>query len=442
MRKPTKQKPLKVLFISGELIAGDLAYRLVQEGCDVKLYIEDKSRKDCLEGMVPKTEDWKKELKWIGKDGLIVFDDIGYGKIQDELREKGYSVLGGSAGGDRLEKERNYCQKIFSVCGIDPLETHDFENTDSAIDFLNEKENRRAWVLKQNGHHSIFNYIGEMDDGSDVLSLLLSYKKHLRINVPLTLQKRVRGVEIGIARYFNGNDWIGPIEFNIEHKQLCNDCVGPLTGEMGTVIWYDNNDKNVLFQKTLAKLKPFLKKINFKGDFDINCIINKRRVYPIEATSRFGCPSTQLQDALNLPPWKAFLMAIAKGEKYHLRHKEGYGVIVSLAIPPFPSKVTDFFYIKGAEIKFKGRITKSELSKIHFEEVSSEEKDGKKTYHIAGNNGYIAYISSSSKTISGARKKVYSIVNKIIIPRVFYRTDIGKSFYKKDKKLLKKWGWL
>ena len=29
---------LRVLFISGELIAGDLAYRLKQEGCDVKLY--------------------------------------------------------------------------------------------------------------------------------------------------------------------------------------------------------------------------------------------------------------------------------------------------------------------------------------------------------------------------------------------------------------------
>ena len=281
-----------------------------------------------------------------------------------------------------------------------------------------------------------------MDDGSDILSLLKSYKEHLKINVPLTLQKRVRGIEIGIARYFNGNDWVGPIEFNIEHKQLCNDCVGPMTGEMGTVIWYDSNEKNKLFRKTLAKLKPFLKRANFKGDFDINCIINKNRVYPIEATSRFGCPSTQLQDELNLSPWKEFLLAVAKGEPYNLRHKKGYGVIVSLAIPPFPSKVNDSFYIKGTEIKFKKRVTKSELDKIHFEEVSLEKDGKKKRLHIAGNNGYIAYVSATGQTVREACQKVYALVNKVVIPRVFYRTDIGEKFYKKDKKTLKAWGWI
>jgi len=37
---------MRELFVSGELIAGDLAYRLKNEGCDVKLYVKDKSRRD------------------------------------------------------------------------------------------------------------------------------------------------------------------------------------------------------------------------------------------------------------------------------------------------------------------------------------------------------------------------------------------------------------
>ena len=74
---------MRVLFVSGELIAVDLCLRLKQEGCKVKLFIEDKSRYDCLDGMVEKTDDWEKELKWVGKNGLIVFDDVGYGEIQD-----------------------------------------------------------------------------------------------------------------------------------------------------------------------------------------------------------------------------------------------------------------------------------------------------------------------------------------------------------------------
>ena len=93
---------MRVLFVSGELIAGDVAYRLKQEGCEVKLFIEDKSRGDCFVNMVEKTNDWRKELDWVGKDGLIVFDDVGYGKVQDDLRKKGYTVFGGSKESDRF----------------------------------------------------------------------------------------------------------------------------------------------------------------------------------------------------------------------------------------------------------------------------------------------------------------------------------------------------
>lgn len=108
------------------------------------------------------------------------------------------------------------------------------------------------------------------------------------------MQKKVEGVEIGVARYFNGDDWVGPIEFNIEHKSLFNNDIGPLTGEMGTVMWYSDDENNKLFQKGLEKLKPFLKKIKFKGDIDINFIIKEDKIYPLEATARFGCPAIYL----------------------------------------------------------------------------------------------------------------------------------------------------
>ena len=94
---------MKVLFISGELISGDLAYSLQKEGCDVRIYIQDKSVKDCFDGMLQKVHRWRDELGWVGKDGLIVFDDVGYGEVQDALRSDGYQVVGGSGEGDRFE---------------------------------------------------------------------------------------------------------------------------------------------------------------------------------------------------------------------------------------------------------------------------------------------------------------------------------------------------
>lgn len=433
------EKKKRVLFVSGELIAGDLAYRLKREGCEVKLFVKDKSRKDCFEGMVEKTDNWKKELKWVGKDGLIVFDDVAYGKIQDDLRKKGYLVVGGSEKGDKIELDRDYGHKIFSACEIKIVPTKNFNDTKDAISFV--KRNKGKWVVKQNDHQSFLNYVGQLEDGSDVVSILKNYESR-KINT-VNLQEKIDGIEIGVARYFNGKDWVGPIEFNLEHKDLHNDNIGPKTGEMGTVIWYSEDEENKIYQATLKKLKPFLSHANFKGDIDINCIVNEKGIFPIEATSRFGCPSTHLQEELHLSPWKDFLMALAKGEEYNLEYKKGFGVVVSVCVPPFPYKAIDKnFYSRGVSILFKDDLTKEELNSVHFEEASLSKDATGDVYTVGGSNGFILYVTGAGKTVQEAKEKVYSIVKKIVIPQMFYRTDIGDKFIREDQTNLKKWGWI
>ena len=66
---------MKILFISEDLVAGDLAHVLTKEGSSVKLYIEDEGRKESFENMVEKIDSWENELDWVGKDGLIIFDE-------------------------------------------------------------------------------------------------------------------------------------------------------------------------------------------------------------------------------------------------------------------------------------------------------------------------------------------------------------------------------
>ena len=429
---------MRVLFVSGEMIAGDLAYRLKLEGCEVKLFIKDESRKDCFENMVEKTDDWKKELDWVGKDGLIVFDDVGYGKEQDDLRKQGYLVVGGSKYGDKLEKDREYGEKMLVDSGIKALFSKNFESIDEAINFV--KENKKKWVVKQNNHISILNYVGRLDNGDDVASLLKSYK-NIKGLKSINLQEEVDGIEIGTARYFNGDDWVGPVEINIEHKGLHNDDIGPKTAEMGTVIWYEKNNDFRLYKENLAKLKPLLKKIGFKGDVDINFIVNEKRANPIELTTRFGSPAIHLQDELHISKWKDFLLSIAKGKKFELQYKQGIGIVVCLCLSPFPYKIDNYdCYSNGVEIFFKDNLTQDELKRIHFEEVSFNKVS--KRYYISGSNGFILYITGVGKNIEEARKSVYDLIDKIVIPKMFYRTDIGVKFMKTYFKLLKKWGWI
>ncbi len=435
---------MRILFISGELIGSAIIHRLIQEGSEVKLYIEHEDRKDCFEGIANKVEDWKSEIDWVGKDGLIVFDDVMFGKEKDQLRRKSYNVIGGNSISDKLEVDRQFFHDVLKKNDIPVLPSLDFENAAAAERYV--RENRSTWVVKQNSHLGILNYVGQRDDAEDVLDILQMYKE--KGIAPVHIQRKVTGVEIGVARYFNGHDWIGPIEVNLEHKSLCNEGIGPLTAEMGTLLWYHEDERFSIYNATLARMKDYLRQIDFRGDIDINCIVNKEGIWPLEATMRFGTPSTEVHCELHKSPWCDFMSAIAKGIQYDLKYKHGYGIAISVAVPPFPYgpenyRNSNIDTSQGVRIFFKEKLSEKEMSQIHFEEVSRiENSDNNKNYYIAGKHGYTLYVTGHGNTVDLARRDAYSVVEKIVIPRMFYRTDIGKKFIEKEQSLLKKWGYL
>jgi phosphoribosylamine--glycine ligase len=432
---------MNILFISSECIAADLAVLLKKEGHQVKLYIENKDDRRNFDNLVEKTNDWKKELDWVSKDGLIIFDDVGWGKTQDDLRKKGYKVFGGCKIADKLEQDREFGQKIFNELGLKTVELKDFNDIEDAIFFI--KNNPKRWVIKCNDHsHKFITYIGEYVCGKDTISVLKSYFNNKQINRErITLHERIDGVEMGVGRYFNGTDWVGPIEINFEHTKMFPDDVGPITSEMGTLAWYDEKENNKLFVDVLAKFKQYLQSINFRGDFEINCIVNENGAHPLEVTARMGTPIVHLQSELNISPWGEFLYAIANGEKYNLKYKKGYGVVNLIATPPFPygkkhSKET----LYGVNI-YLDRLTDKEVGSLHFEGVSVRTGKDAGQYFISSDDGYIIYTTAVADTIEKARQNSLNLIKKIIIPKAFYRNDIGKSF---EKQLpdLKKWGYI
>lgn len=432
---------MRILFISNDLIAGHLAYLLKKEGHTVKLYIDEKGRRGNFNNLVFKTSDWKSELPWIGKNGLIIFDDIGYGFIGDTLRKEGYNVFGASAKGDTLEQNRTVCQEIFARYGLTVLPTKNFENVDSAIRFV--KKNPEAWVIKQNGAESkILNYVGFFKDGRDTLDVLKNYKNNnSHHSQPLTLQKKMEGVEIAVTRYFNGSDWIGPTLLNMEHKKFLPGDIGPTTSEMGTLGWYTDDEKNKLFVQTLSKIKPYLQEINYRGIFDINCIVNEEGAFPLEATSRIGSPIIHLQTELNISPWSEIILAIGKGKPLKLKNKKDFGIVVAITIPPFPyaKKIEDHSQI-GTPIYFLDEMTKNDETHIHFEEVSWNKK--KKHHYISDNRGYVLYVTGHGNTVREAQKMAYDIAGKIHIPKMMYRNDIGQRFINESEKKLQAWGYI
>src|SRR3989338_8876740 len=316
--------PKNFLFVSIDSLIGDIAWQIVKEGHRVKYYTENPEDKEVADGFITKVDDWKKEVEWAD---VIVFDDVlGQGKKAKKLREQGKLVVGGTPYTDQLEDDRSFGQEEMKKFGVPILPYREFTSFDDAIQFV--KDNPGRYVIKPSGQAQNIKgllFIGEEEDGKDVIQVLGDYKKALAKKIPVfQLQKRISGVEIAVGAFFNGKEFIYPINVNFEHKKLFPGNIGPSTGEMGTSAFWSGPNK--LFNLTLKKLEPKLAEEKFVGYIDLNCIVNSNGIYPLEFTPRFGYPTISIQQDSMLSPIGEFLFELAKGNNSKLRVSSGFHV--------------------------------------------------------------------------------------------------------------------
>jgi len=422
----------KFLFVSKEALIGDLIWKIKNEGCDVKYYIEDKPQKDVCDGFVDKVDKWEDFKDWAD---VIVFDDICFGSIAEKLRKEGKLVVGGSVYTDKLEVDRDFGYNEMISAGINVIPSWFFKDFDETIKFI--QKNPDKYVIKPSGEEEEQKellFVGEEDDGKDVIQILEIYKARWSKQIKeLQLQKFISGVEIAVGAFFNGEDFVYPINVNFEHKKLFPGNIGPSTGEMGTSMYW--SQPNTIFNETLLKMKDKLKQSGYVGYVDINCIVNGRGIYPLEFTCRFGYPTISIQIEGVTSNWGEFLYTLVKKENFDLKTKKGFQVGVVLAVPPFPFTDPSAFkrYSQDATIIFK----KPNLDGIRLGDVKLVNGD----FVLAGDSGYALIVVGAGTTMEETRKTVYNKISNITVPNMFYRTDIGERWFTDSDKLFA-WGYI
>lgn len=168
---------------------------------------------------------------------------------------------------------------------------------------------------------------------------------------------------------------------------------------------------------------------------DLNCIVNNKGIHPLEFTTRFGYPTISLHIEGVTSQWGEFLYALANKKPFDLKTKKGFQVCVVIAVPPFPFYDTAAFkkYSEDATIMFRKKSDEG----LHLGDVKLVEGD----WRLAGYSGYALVVTGSGQTMDEARKQVYQRVRNIMIPNMFYRTDIGERWFT-DSDKLHTWGYL
>lgn len=428
-------EPKKFLFVSIESLSGDLAWTLAKEGHEVKCYIKAKSDADVYAGFVERVESWEAFKDWAD---VIIFDDVGFGQIAEKLRKQGKHVIGCSVYTDNLEIDREFGQAEMKKHGINILPSWQFSDYEQAIQFI--KTNPSRYVFKPSGNTPSGGkgllFLGQEEDGKDLIELLEQNKDVWKKKAPLfLLQKYISGVEVAVGAYFNGHDFIYPINVNFEHKRIYPGNIGPFAGEMGTLMYWSS--PNNLFRATLEKMLPALQQSGYVGYVDINCIVNGRGIYPLEFTTRFGYPTIHIQQEGILTPTGEWLYKMAKGENFELKTKRGFQIGVRIFVESYFSKDEDSDIVQlyhDLAISFKNP---NNREGVRIEDV----KNDNGIWRVAGVSGCLLVITGSGTTVEEARHLVYGRVKNVVIPNMIYRTDIG-SRWAVDSDRLHTWGYL
>ncbi len=420
------------LFVSYDGLIGDIAWQVIKEGHEVRYSIKSEEDSEVGSGFVPMVEDWRAHVDWAD---VIVFDDVlGMGAEAQKLRAQGKFVVGGSSYTDQLEDDRSFGQEELKKHGISIIPYRHFDSFEDAVTFV--RENPARYVLKPSGEAQNLKgllFIGEEEDGADVIQVLEDYHQAWADKIPaFQLQKRVVGVEVAVGAFFNGKQFVTPINVNFEHKKLFPGDLGPSTGEMGTAMFWSG--PNRMFNQTLKKLEPKLAEEGYVGYIDLNCIVSGNSIYPLEFTARFGYPTIFIQQEGMITPIGEFLHGLATGQRNSFRARSGFQVGVRIVVPPFPFTDPETFAVKSKDTIIHFRKGKEG---VHFEDVKLVNEE----WVITGTSGVILVVVGTGPTMRQAQKQAYSRIKNLIIPHMYYRVDIGDRWFE-DSDRLHSWGHL
>lgn len=420
---------MRVLGIGARVDLGSLYLGLSREGHHVRVHASDPAFTGAFGGLIEAVSDWRTELEWVGRDGVVLFEKVGQGALQDELRAAGYRVVGGSLLGDRLEYDRAFGQRVLRDAGLQIAQSRAFPDPASATAWLARNPGR--FVLKHD-NNARATFVGEHPGGDDVRWML-------KRTPPggVLLMERLEGVEVGVGAYFDGTRFLRPACIDFEHKRFFPGELGEMTGEMGTLAGFEGAER--LFEATLDRVAPLLAGAGHVGYVNLNMIVNERGVWPLEFTCRFGNPGFAVLAPLQRDGWGDLLERMLRGGHERFAALPGWSVGIVLTVPPFPRE--DTASPPGDDVPL-------------FYHEPPEPEELARHYHLSDvrldagqllarrRTGYAMVVTGTGATVADAQDEARARARNVIIPDLRWRADIGDRFLQRDEARLKGLGWL
>jgi phosphoribosylamine--glycine ligase len=312
---------------------------------------------------------------------------------------------------------------------VAPVES--FSERAKAIAFI--QANPARYVAKFNEAAETF--VGQLNDGRDVTAFLTGLPPQSE-DESFILMRHIQGVEMGVGAYFDGEKFLKPACLDWEHKRFFPGDLGELTGEMGTVVTYERS--RGFFERTLARMEPLLRAHGHCGYVNLNTIVNERGIWPLEFTCRFGYPGFAILTPLQETAWGDLFAAMVSRSISRFATRPGFSVGIVLTLPPFPYPRPQVEEPVGLPVLFDGELTETDRTNLHYCELGLEHGE----LVTSGIYGWAMVVTGVGDSIASAQQRANSLADRVLIPNVRYRRDIGDRLMAGDYARVEKLGLL
>lgn len=426
---------MRVLIIDVASNALDFAMRCQMHGHDVMWW--DRPRKDgsmrmAGKGIVPRLIDYQQiQTKWLDWADLIVLpDNTHYLDMLEPYRLRGYPIFGPSLEAAELELDRAKGQAAMKKAGLNTIPGVEFHDYDDAARYV--EKNPTFLVSKPSGDaDKALSYVA--DDAASLQHMLVDrWKKNDKYRRDakkhgFILQEKIKGVEFAVGGWFGPGGWSKYFYENVENKKLMVGDLGVNTGEMGTVSMYVRKSK--LADVALKPMTEALKKLDYVGFIDVSGMVETNGDFrPFEFTMRPGWPTFHNQMATHEGDPVKWMADLLTGTD-SLEVKEDVACVsVVLVTGDFPHSHLTNKEVSNIPIYGAGDAERVHLCEAMLADDVPVQIDDKVVrmpgYVTCGD--YVAVVTGTGTTITGARHSAYAAVKKIRMPtQPFYRTDIG-----------------
>lgn len=433
---------MRLLLIDTDSVGLAFAWRCASAGHQVRWYVKPKEYNNPLVGEgfkgIEKVDNWVSSAGWA--DMVFVTSNDDYIKRLDFFREKGVKVFGPSQKSADLEIKRGKGMEFLEKHGIEVPEYKTFKSLKEAEDYVWKHEERFVFKTLGDNEDKSLSYCSKSP--ADLIARLQRWQKlNMNPKGEVMLQKFIPGIEFAVSRWMGREGYIGKYNENFEHKKLMAGDKGCNTGEMGTVQAYVDQSK--IGNEVLAPLEESLVKLNHLGDIDVNCIVDEKgKAWPLEFTCRPGWPAFNIMMVEHKgDPVEWMLDACLGKDTLQVSDDIAIGIVISQ--PDFPysnatKKETTDIPIYGVTPKISKYIQPQSIKMAKLPDMDGDRVITRNIWATAGD--YLAVVTGTGRTVVQASKRAYDTVDKIEVPDMIYRTDIGKRL-KEQIPMLQKHGY-